>query len=338
MRIKNALLIPNGFGDLVMIAPFAREALKNKTLDTIIVKSIKHAELLQSLDVNCNFIYFSRNNYFSMLLLALRLLCNRPTVYCPLLSNKISTHLFVCLLAKTAFVPNQTLHLWNEKSVLPSFDQRGNEHLTNYFESFFLATSLITADFNFLDHYFWDEICKPISSGTQADIAVLLSCGVPERHKIPSPKIFAEITNKLNQKKIRSVLLVGTSNDTPLLRDFVSHLNPSLRVEMLIDASFAQLLEALAGCQMAITGTTGQGHIAGLVVNSLVVFDGVTKDATSGPMAKSKLLCTVNMKCGPCYGEDFLFGCGYKCMEMVPAYVDKTLLETHLNKSIGSIS
>ena len=70
----------------------------------------------------------------------------------------------------------------------------------------------------------------------------------------------------------------------------------------------------MSECEAGITGTTGQGHIASTCMDNLIVFDGVTSDAASGPIVKNKYVISHVRVCGPCYNEDFLYGCGVACM------------------------
>jgi ADP-heptose:LPS heptosyltransferase len=87
-------------------------------------------------------------------------------------------------------------------------------------------------------------------------------------------------------------------------------------VKLLIDQPINILIEEIQKCNIGIAGTTGQGHIMAAADLPMLVLAGVTNPYQSGPYASRVALLLHRYICGPCYQENFRFGCKkVNCMD-----------------------
>ena len=139
-----------------------------------------------------------------------------------------------------------------------------------------------------------------------------------ERHKIPSPLLFASLLNALARRVPIRVMLIGASSDGPLNKALRDALDPAVEVDERIDLPFDVLLQELAKCDIGISGTTGQGHMMAAAQLPMLVLSGVTDPYESGPYTERVAHLRHNLPCGPCYQETFRFGCGrVACMDQL---------------------
>ena len=147
-------------------------------------------------------------------------------------------------------------------------------------------------------------------------LAIGLSCGQAERHKIPRPNFFSQLVNALAQKITVRVFVFGTNTDLPLISDFLSHIRDDIEVIKEIDKPVAEVISMLSRCDVGVVGTTGQGHMMAAAGLPLLITAGVTEPYESGPYVSRAYVLKHRFPCAPCYQEEYRFGCGrIQCME-----------------------
>lgn len=307
---------PNGFGDLVMLSPFLRELHENRRLLGIVVKSRKHQELLEELGISgIHFFFLDTRSKISVLLLFLKLCFRRPVIIAPFLSTRKIPQLILALVGRKVFVPVRAINVPNAIEIESKFDQRGQRHLMYYLRETF---NQVLSNLHHND--LLSELYRPVINKNEflgngvKRVLVCLSCGADERHKIPSVAVFAKFINYLCAYNEIEIICIGVQSDIVRIDKFNNLLDNRYTYKTYIDLDFTTLRNLISTCSLGVTGTTGQGHIASTCLETLVVFDGVTSDAASGPVVKNKCLISHQRECGPCYTETFLHGCGTPCM------------------------
>jgi ADP-heptose:LPS heptosyltransferase len=113
-------------------------------------------------------------------------------------------------------------------------------------------------------------------------------------------------------------MLIGASSDDPLNKALRAALDTTIEVDERIDLPIDVLLRDLAGCDIGISGTTGQGHMMAAAQLPMLVVSGVTDPYESGPYTERVVHLRHDLPCGPCYQELFRFGCGrVACMDQL---------------------
>ena len=333
---RSIVFAPNGFGDLVMLSPFLRKLHENRQLLGIVVKSRKHQELLEELGVSgIKFFFLNTRSIKSVLLLFLKLCFRRPVIVAPFLSTRKIPQFVLALAGRKLFVPTKAITVPNLFEIESQFDQRLQRHLMLYLKDTFKLVFSNTSQSNV-----FNEIYRPVSNDCEfigdgkKRILICLSCGAEERHKIPSAEVFAKFINYLCAYNEVEIICIGVQSDVENINKFIKFLDNRYTYKKYIDLDFTKLRSLISTCSLGVTGTTGQGHIASTCLETLVVFDGVTSDAASGPVVKNKCLISHQRVCGPCYTETFLHGCGTPCMNDLGTFDDLEKFRNFFNINI----
>jgi ADP-heptose:LPS heptosyltransferase len=320
--------LPNGLGDTIMAVPAIRRLVKARGVEniTIVVASKTHTEMLQYfLGYPIRSMERFDGRPFAQSRLFLKMFRTRAEmIYAPLLSRKPGHLPFFLALATRTLAP-------------ASFTKR------DFFSIIRAPHSLESFPGHQVDFMVWfvGQREKNMDPGpVQADeirpwglaraphlqsaenrpfrIVIGLSCGSKERHKIPSPRIFAELINKLADRVALELVIPGLESDRALIDAFLAALAPGTRARTLIAHPLPSLLEAFQACDLGISGTTGQGHMMAASGLDMLLMSGVTEALESGPYTGRGAILRHALPCGPCYQEKFRFGCGkIPCMELL---------------------
>lgn len=323
---KFIIFLPNGNGDMLMLIPALKRLISNYGIDNIIVIVASKTQL--------NFLKFylgSRlsiiQRYDGRIFPNLRLfikiaLIRDAVIYAPLLSKKRLHFLFFLFLGKRVYVPRSFIskpryNLIPFKHSLESFPG----HQVNYLVQFIAQTLPLDMTGEVKESEI--ILCKSeiahddlISSSRPHKVALGISCGILERHKIPSPIFFANLVNLISEKVNIEWLIFSVSSDKLLIDEFFQHLNSGLQIHNIIDLDFIKAIELMSTCDLGISGTTGQGHMMAAAGIPILVLAGVTEPLESGPYGRRVSVLKHSLPCGPCYQERFRFGCSrFRCME-----------------------
>jgi len=318
--------LPNGIGDTLMAIPALRRlaAIHGTGNITVVISSSFHRTILVAfLGEALHTIERYDGRPLPHLRLFLRLLFTRIDVlYAPLLSRKPGHLPFFLFLGKRTLVPSSFLgrnfcRLVRSDTSL----ETSTGHQVNYFVQFLaqLEPRLNRAPVA-------PEELAPVpaasvpaaglGAGRPCRVALGISCGPLERHKIPSAKGFASLVNALAGRAEFEWVVIGTAADQALIDEFAEGLAAPDRVRRMIDLPIGDLVEQLRSCDLGISGTTGQGHMMAAAGIPMLVLAGVTEPFESGPYTRRGAILRHRLPCGPCYQGIFRFGCQkIPCME-----------------------
>lgn len=344
-NLKNIIIfLPYGIGDIIMSIPALRRL--NNVYDAsqiyLIISNNTQKELLNFLIKKpINLIIYNNKTPRSLIKLYYKIFeINPEFIYAPLINTTFSRILFFLITTKRTFIPlyaipMRLLNLIPSRISLETFEG----HQVNYYINFFnqghnkipiQVAKHSEIKFDFLNNTFFRN--RDIYN-----IVIGISCGIYERHKIPSPKFFAEFANKLSELINCKFHLIGNSNDISLINEFVSHVKNKNVINKIISDNITDTLISMSNYDLGITGTTGQGHMMSIGNFPLLVFGGVTEPLESGPYAERVIIIKHNLECGPCYQATYKFGCKQiKCMEMLSIDIAvQNALELLKNEKFG---
>lgn len=339
---KIILFIPNGIGDILMALPLIRRLLSQippKSLAIVVSNAIQKKLLEKSIESNV--VIYSRfnRNKFSQFFLLLKLIAfNANICFAPLISKKLVNKIFLFLTFTKTIVPKgMGAKYW--PNLIESgirIDSFGG-HQVNYYLSF-VGSYFNHLDINPVNFPEMKLLSYSVPQRSKSDkpiIAFGISCGVLERHKIPDPRIFAKIANQVASDIPAKILIFGTAEDLPLLVKFEASLNPSIELTKLVDMPLDQLITALSCCDVGVCGTTGQGHMMAAASLPVLILSGVTSELESGPYTEIVGVVKHDLPCGPCYGENYRFGCGkIACMDLIDAGLASNYLKFYLKNQV----
>ena len=314
------LFIPNGLGDVLMAFPAIRFLIQKQNDFAVVVQNKTQVALIKH-NFGSDLTVFERfdGGHFSQFRLLLQIRKFKPTViYAPLAANKFLNTIFFLLTTSRVYLPGVVKRRFFNIHYLPCSLSTYDGHQVNYmldFLDYFKNRSFVDPNALLIKG---DVVFNPLSStfATGVRLAVGLSCGENERHKIPHPPFFADVVNRLTTiiSDDITVFVFGVGNDALLIEAFVALLNPQITVERLLDAPLKNVFLGLSKCDIGIAGTTGQGHMMAAVSLPILVLAGVTNPAESGPYTPLQKVISHGYECGPCYGVSYTRGCGYDCM------------------------
>ena len=322
------VFLPYGLGDTLMAIPALRRLLVVRGYRgfTVVVTSPIHSQIIRDL-VDSRIQTYERFNgtHLSQLVLAIRILMSRSKIIiAPLASAAWKTRLFMFAMFKSVYLPASFLKsncLWLRRTQFLLKDYNG--HQADFYVQFFsIAEPLIdispvrTTELSCNPRYV--PIHSNQSTKYQRRLVVGLSCGLQERHKIPSPQWMAYLINEIAQYISIDLYVLGNKDDRYLIKEFRSAVNSQIKIQELIDLPIAKIIGLLSQCDGGISGTTGQGHMMAAAQRPMLILSGVTNPRESGPLVHRAAILRHQLVCGPCYQVDFKWGCGkIQCMEML---------------------
>lgn len=317
--------LPNGLGDSLMAVPVLKRLIAHHGAErlAVVVASRVHRALLEHLTGHELKTF---NRFDGRPLPHLRLfikLFSAPIeiIYAPMLARRWKHVVFFLLLGKRLVAPasfiDRTL-IWIRRSSLSQASFEG--HQSNYFVQFVAqhepGLRRDPVEFGEMSAGIAPLLRPTPVTAARRTVALGISCGLLERHKIPSPLVFASLLNALARRVPIRVMLISAASDGPLNNSLRAALDPAIEVDERIDLPIDVLLRDLAGCEIGISGTTGQGHMMAAAQLPMLVLSGVTDPYESGPYTERVVHLRHDLPCGPCYQELFRFGCGrVACMD-----------------------
>lgn len=332
--------LPNGIGDVLMAVPALRRFIEVRGLKGIrvVVGGSVHKDVLHHFidpSLKCLIRYDARR--FPNLRLWLKLFFwGGFLVSAPLLSKKKLHLMYFASLFRKVQVPasfgaKSFFRLQPSALSLNSY----NGHQVNYFVQFLaeIEPCMKTSRVDYRELALPRVGCHiPPSSKPIKRIAVGMSCGEKERHKIPPPAFFADLLNVVSKDQAIEVLIIGSSSDQPLIDKFCAEIQPHIPFEFAIGLSIDALILKLAACDLGISGTTGQGHMMAAAGLPMLVLAGVTSPTESGPYVERAEILQHRYVCGPCYQETYSFGCQIvRCMETLDVRLGAQMIIQLLN-------
>ncbi len=306
----------NGLGDLIMASPALNSYLKsgNKKKTFIILSKTKHIEMLKLLVSGNYSAYALDRSVFGLIKLYVRIFFARGPIVAPALSSKRKSLIGLCLLNKKIYTNSRAafpIPWLVTRLEMNMYDNE--EHQVNYYINFISDVMKINMPkLSCMPNYF----DKNKSVKNVIPLIVLgISSGGLEKSKIPSPSYFANLVNRLSLIKNCQYLLVSTPYDCDVIQEFRAKVQKDVCITELKNLAFQELVNIIKYADLAISGTTGQGHIFSTCNIPMLVFSGVTDHNQSGPFAKVVNLINHKYPCGPCYDEEYRFGCGRNCMD-----------------------
>lgn len=337
---KIILFIPNGIGDVLMSLPLIRRllfVLPSSSLAIVVSNPIQKKLLEHAINSDIKiFCRFNEKLFSHISLLFNIIFFNANICFAPLISSKFFNKVFFLFsFTKTVFPWGVNVNHWpnlvENKFRLDTF----GGHQVNYFLSFvgdyfsFFDTKVASfSEMTVLPHS-----TKQKKNGARTLIAFGISCGILERHKIPSPHVFAKIANRLSIDAPIDIIVFGSANDLSLLDQFEAALNSSIELTRVIDLPLHQLIFLLSSCDLGVCGTTGHGHMMAAASLPVLVLSGVTNELESGPYTEIVGVVKHDLTCGPCYRENYRFGCGeIVCMDLI----DPDLASRHVRSFLAN--
>ena len=332
-KYKFIFWYPYGLGDIVMLCPLIHE-IKNSNIPLedhlFIFKDNASVKLAHEYFPELECFVFKRKIFSRNFLDFLFFASSCKKIIAPMLSRKFQSYLPLLIFFKDTYVPNNFFSqsfLWlkNLSTNLLSFKGHQSMYLM-------YAYSKVNKIFTYKDSSSYKV--KPlnlrdVSKNNEKNIvAVGLSCGPHERHKLPSARYFAKFINLMHEYIDLEVFLFGISSDRDLMSNFKENLLPNINCRELIDLDFSDLFNHISICNFGIAGTTGQGHMFASTGIKMITFSGVTDFEKNGPLSENQIPLSHDFKCGPCYSDDYQYGCkNIACMDYIPLEdsVKKTL-------------
>lgn len=325
-KLRNILIfLPYGIGDIIMSIPALKRLFNVYNYDQvyIVIANNTQTQLLYSFFKNpINTIIYSNQKFTNLFSLFYNVYKIKPHyIYAPLINHNFSRLLFFLLTTRRTFVPfnaipSKFLNLIPSSISLETFDGHQVNYYINFFNQGHKNLSLQVAKHSELKFEFPNN--NSVRNINYYNIVVGISCGFAERHKIPSPRYFAELVNKLAKLISCKFYLIGNSNDSGLIDEFLSYIQNKNLINIITNDNISDTLLSMSKFDLGITGTTGQGHMMSVGNFPLLVFGGVTEPLESGPYAERVKILKHSFECGPCYQVTFKYGCRqFKCMEML---------------------
>ena len=325
-KIKNILIfLPYGIGDIIMSIPALKRLYQvyepNQVF--IIIANNTQNELLNFLiNKPINTIIYSNTKFKNLFKLFYRICKINPEfIYAPLINTTFSRIFFFLSTTKQTFIPLNTipfpfLNLRPSKISLETFQGHQVNYYINFLNQGHNKIPLDVANHSEIRFNFTDN--KLSDNQNKLKVVIGISCGFSERHKIPSPKFFADLVNKLSNLISCQFYIIGNTNDISLINEFLSHIHYKNVVYKIINDNISDTLQSMSNYDLGITGTTGQGHMMSIGNFPLLVLAGVTEPMESGPYAERVKILKHNFECGPCYQATFKYGCKQiQCMDML---------------------
>lgn len=323
------IFLPYGIGDVLMAVPAIRRlaTLRGVANITVVVQGKVQSHFLRNL-VGPQLQVIERRNgaRFAEARLWWRLARLRPQfIAAPMLSQRrLRFSFFGTLLARTLvpsdFISRKILRVQPASICLEEFEG----HQVNYFVQFLseLEPSLDRSRVSESEWCIKDSAEEALSHAAPTRVAVGISCGMIERHKIPSPEWIAELINGLAKNAPIKLVIPASRSDGALVERLKRNLDQDIETEILVDLPPDQLFSKLQNCSLGISGTTGQGHMMAVANLPMLVLAGVTNPYESGPYVRRALILRHNFVCGPCYQKSYVKGCGrVVCMETLDVAV-----------------
>jgi hypothetical protein len=328
-KLNNILIfLPYGIGDIIMSIPALKRLYQvyDPNQVFIIIANNTQNELLNFLinliNKPINTIIYSNTKFKNLFKLYYRILKINPKfIYAPLINNTFSRIFFFLSTTKQTFIPLNTipftfLNLRPSKISLESFQGHQVNYYINFFNQGHNKIPLQVANHSEIKFDFPDK--KLVVDQHNLNVVIGISCGIFERHKIPSPKFFADLVNKLSNLTSCKFYIIGNTNDISLINEFLTHIQNKDVVYKIINDNITDTLQSMSNYDLGITGTTGQGHMMSIGNFPLLVLAGVTEPLESGPYADRVKILKHNFECGPCYQATYKYGCKQiQCMDML---------------------
>lgn len=345
MGLKNhkIIFLPNGYGDLLMFFPTIVRMISCNITLSFVVASNSHKSLLLNYFPMVQHVYVRYNNskVISHLTLFLRLYFSNGTIIAPLVSCKYINYLFLRFVRKDVFLPKTFCYVTKRFKHVDFDLNTYHGHQINYYINFVYRAGVCIpyndVPVNFYARYFNKSREKIKTEFKQPIVAVGISTGPKESHKIPSLNWFVELMLEIYRIKSVSFFMFGIKSDVEKIKYIIKML-PHLNIAYAVDSPFSDVIKSLQKCDVGVTGTTGQGHMMAFAGLPLVVLCGVTDAYESGPYAERCIIHEHDLSCSPCYSADTLYGCDHNdCMNMIsPNYVAQSIIKILCNDQIGS--
>lgn len=314
---------PYGLGDVIMISPLLSR-LKERTLlnkHLFIFKDQASIDLAKEYcqDIDC--LKLNKKIFSIEFLKLISYLLLSKKIIAPMLSRKLVNYLFFMVFLKRLYAPNNFFKksfLWMKINPINLYSS--NNHQTSFILKFYamseksLTYKKVSGDEILIyqpkkKNYNPENICK---------LAIGISCGSIESHKIPSPRYFANFINSLSKNIKLEINFFGINSDEDLYNEFINYADKSLLIKKHFGYSFSKLFTKLSKCDVGLAGNTGQGHMFAASGLRLITFTGVTNENISGPLAKEQLYLSHSYSCGPCYTDIYNRGCQkINCMDTI---------------------
>lgn len=317
------IFIPYGIGDALMAVPAIRRlaSIHGAENVAVVVRGSIQSQFLRNL-VSPKLRILERDRWkrFAEIALWWSIFRLRPQfVAAPMLSQRRLRLTFFCALFSRTLVPSDFMsHKFLKVEPASVCLEEFDGHQVNYFVQF-LSELEPALDRSKVSEYEWRSDGVEVQVGISATpirVAVGLSCGVLERHKIPSPEWMATFINSLAKVEFVEVVIPTSRSDEPIVQRLLKNLDPKVKIDVLFDLSPEELFSKLQACALGVSGTTGQGHMMAVVNIPMLVLAGVTNPYESGPYVQRALILNHSFACGPCYQKNFIKGCGrVACME-----------------------
>ncbi|MEZ8145396.1 glycosyltransferase family 9 protein [Enterovibrio norvegicus] len=322
------IYLSNGNGDIVMATPSLKLLAKSHNL-LVILKYPFQKEILQNAGIECDILYLPSRSVASIAKLYIAIfkmwLKDRSRAfYAPMMPESTFSSIFLKLLPCKTVVSNGMG--WPKGMQMSDLSDL---HQVREVAAFFARAGKLSLTTNINELEYRDVT---VNSTTSKTIAIGITCGAAEKHKIPTPAKFAHLINFIHKKDPEYKFLVPfLSSERAWFEELKDSVEDSSCLVSIVDEPFDKLVEALSKCRFGISGTTGHGHIFAYVGLPVVCFSGVADYAKSGPFTKKIYPVELNLPCAPCYQNSFGLGCGRKdCMEMI----DLTIAEQHIETLI----
>lgn len=155
-------------------------------------------------------------------------------------------------------------------------------------------------------------------------VAFAPGSGELEAHKRWPVASFASLAAALLRDDTIAIAVMGIEAERPLLKAVESMVG-SPRCTVVVENDVADALAVVERMSCVVTACAGAGHMAAAVGVPVVGLYGPTNPGFTGPYGGKNRFVRLGLACSPCYGKDFVTGCGTPvCMSGIEAEVVAT--------------
>jgi ADP-heptose:LPS heptosyltransferase len=302
------IYINNGIGDLISLIPSIKQLKNGKYL--FITKSDFNRKIILAFlnkNIKAKFLILDKKTFYKDIIKLSKLVLHfkKYNLYLPMASYGRLKYLLCILFPGKVYTSNNfTGYFVNHISTNP------NSHLTEQLFSFFSSTGLVESK------VFEHSVIK--NTKKENHVYIGLSCGIKEKHKVPSPKwvnkLLKELVNIDNNVRFQ---LCGHDSEKEYFDTILRDIDTKNYI-LNFNQDFLDIVKKISTCSFAIVGTNGHGHLASITDTKIICLSGVANAKISGPYSSNMTILEPNIKCLHCYDRGLILGCGIRsCIDLI---------------------
>lgn len=303
---KKIIYLNNGLGDIIMMSPVLTKI--NSQEFTLVLKNSYNVSIINYLVPNNSFSFIILKNKFSFITLFLKInfTFSYKNIYLPFASISLKNKIFLFNIKSFFRKPNSL----NTHQVL---------QLYNFFVHHGLLLPTDNVSYSKLPRVLYDS--KYVYIG--------LSCGIAEKHKVPSPSYLNQMLITIHNYYPSLVFVFCVVSSESAYINMVTRNLPQDSFIVHFDLGFNDVLSNIAQCKFSIVSTNGHGHMSSLTNIPTITYAGVVNPYVTGPFTDNLFVLSHSLSCKHCYDDGLILGCrSYNCMDSLPySYLLKVIKE-----------